>query len=166
MPRGLPGWGGMPFSRPSTSTGAYPSALGNKTCEVLTAQGWHPLTVNMIDSCMNDQQVQFGWAPDKTELLYIPPQGRGSRKRTITRPRIGTPAGVVMANKTLKWLGVTLDSKFSVYTHVKARVVTTARITSLAARVNQVSRGVPPRAARDLFITGVLPTLLYGFSLP
>lgn len=55
-----------------------------------------------------------------------------------------------------------LDEKLSLATQIRKRVPATTTVTALAARVNQVSRGLSPRTAKQLFTTCLLPTLTYG----
>ncbi|KAK0701092.1 hypothetical protein B0T26DRAFT_611380, partial [Lasiosphaeria miniovina] len=100
--------------------------------------------------------------PKKTELLYIPPQGRGSQARLPERVVIATAAGPVRPSKSIKWLGIHLDRKLSFANHVRARSTGSGRIAGLAARTNQIARGLPVGASRVFYAAATVPIATYG----
>lgn len=103
--------------------------------------------------------------PAKTEALYVPPQGRGSRRRIRTDPlTIATPAGPVRTAKEVTWLGTHLDQKLSLKTHVTRRRPVAAKTTGLIRRINQVARGLPPESARKAVVAATIPTITYGLA--
>ncbi|KAL2175921.1 uncharacterized protein P884DRAFT_204248, partial [Thermothelomyces heterothallicus CBS 202.75] len=104
--------------------------------------------------------------PKKTEILYVPPSGRGSKTRIppIHSRKITMPSGTLQAKSKIKWLGVGLDSKLSLSGHLESRLPKAANLAGLAARINQVCRGLPTPSTRALYITAAVPIVTYGLS--
>ncbi|KAL8299201.1 hypothetical protein RB594_003652 [Gaeumannomyces avenae] len=106
--------------------------------------------------------------PNKTELLYLPPGGKGARGKAIP-PNIRSlhlPTGRTTASKQITWLGVTLKAGaiggLSLPANVTNRLAKAQALTALTTRINIVSRGLRPDAARTWFKSAVVPTLTYG----
>ncbi|KAL8388754.1 hypothetical protein RB599_010079 [Gaeumannomyces hyphopodioides] len=106
--------------------------------------------------------------PGKTDLLYTPPGGPGSKGKAIPplARSLYLPTGRKEASNQITWLGVTLKSTategISFPANVATRVAKARALTGLTIRTNIVSRGLRPDAARTWFKSGVVPTLSYG----
>lgn len=103
--------------------------------------------------------------PKKSEAVYSPPQGRGS-KAALMPPSTRFPSvpwGKLALEQDLTWLGAGFTPKLLLRPQVHSRVEKRRNLVGVSRRINQVGRGLPPEAARKFFQTAVVLALTYGF---
>jgi Reverse transcriptase (RNA-dependent DNA polymerase). len=100
----------------------------------------------------------------KTDALYIPLRGKGVTKTRMDTSRIHVTGGGqdVVPSHSIKWVGVTLDSRLSLKAQVSARATATIAIAGLLTRICNTRRDLPSAAAPRIFRRAVVPSVAYG----
>lgn len=106
-----------------------------------------------IDQWMSDNGLSL--APDKSECIII------TKKKSFRDPMLSVSGTQIRVKRTIRYLGVHLDTRLSFVEHAKA-VATGARkaATSLARLMPNV--GGPSHSRRSLLMSVVHSRLLYG----
>ncbi|EGS17811.1 uncharacterized protein CTHT_0071610 [Thermochaetoides thermophila DSM 1495] len=146
----------LPLARPSQGAAfAYMDDYAQHTWSRDPFQlVYHP-SLRASELCEKARGLGLRIDPRKTNALYIPPRGRGATKSRMDSSRIRVSGGGqdVVPSHSIKWLGVTLDSRLSLKAQVSARASAT---TSLVG--GDLGLNVSPPAIRSL------PDLLLGHS--
>jgi len=145
---------------------SYADDIAHLTVSTDATQLQYAASLRAFDLYRRAEALGLKLDQKKVEVLYIPPQGRGSKKKRRNRKSVylATPAGKVQAKPEVKYLGAHLDGSLSLKTHVARRCTEAAKYTGLLKRINQVARGLPPESARTAVLAATIPTVTYGLA--
>lgn len=94
-------------------------------------------------------------ATEKTEIIFF------TKKQIPTEIQINTIGGILQSKKTIKYLGLHLDSKLSYWAQINHTATKAGKVTAALSRL-MANIGGPTASRRKLLLATVQSVLLYG----